>query len=73
MQSKNWGELTLSEKVEMLRRELDEFERIERNNVDARAVQRKEIDMRMAAAEEAQREILVRLARLEASGSPPQL
>jgi hypothetical protein len=65
VQLKPWDQLSLNERVDSLRREFDEFDRIERNNVDARAVRHREIQMRMAQLEEAQRHILSRLARLE--------
>jgi hypothetical protein len=60
-----WDQLPLIEKVEQLRHDLDELIRVERNNVDARAVRRRETEMRMAALEDALRQTRVRLARLE--------
>jgi hypothetical protein len=64
-QSRPWDQLSPYEKVEALRREFDDLVRIERNNVDARAVLHKEIETRMARVEEVQRQILSRLSRLE--------
>jgi len=71
VQSKPWDQLPLPEKVEQLRRDLDELIRVEDNNVQTRAVRRREHEMRMAVLEEAQRQILSRLARLEEALFPP--
>jgi hypothetical protein len=70
VQSKPWDQLQLPEKVEQLHHELEELIRVERINVDARAAMRRDLETRMAAMEEAQRQILSRLTRLESTLFP---
>jgi hypothetical protein len=65
MPEDKWDALPLSEKVEKLRRDLDELIRIERNNVDARASQRRDFEMRLGLIEESIRKIEARLAALK--------
>jgi hypothetical protein len=72
VQSIPWGQLPLPERVERLRLDLDELIRVEGNNVGVRASQHRDLEMRMAQLEEAQRQILSRLSRLEAVQPDPR-
>lgn len=56
MQSTSWNQLQLPEKVEQLHREFDELIRVERHNVGTRDAQRRNLETRLAAVEEEQRQ-----------------
>jgi hypothetical protein len=65
VQPKPWDQLPLSQQVAELRRDFDEFARIERENVQARLDRHNALEKRVAKLEEALKQIQSRLDRLD--------
>jgi hypothetical protein len=65
VQSKPWDQLPLPQQVAELRRDFDEFAKIERENVLARLDRHNALEKRVAELEEALKQIQSRLDRLE--------
>jgi hypothetical protein len=65
VQSKPGDQLQLPQQVAELRRDFDEFARIERENVQARLDRHNALEKRVVELEEALRQIRSRLGKLE--------
>jgi hypothetical protein len=63
MQSKSWDELQPNEKADVLRRDFEEFSRIERENVQARADRHSILEKRVTELEEALKRMQSHLAQ----------